>query len=332
MIGGFEEVLIKNYFRCYTLAEHFAELGWECFFIINKKNRVDKKFLNDCSFPLFQMDCNCVSENLTEILPCELLIIDDEELDIGFEKKARAWAKKILVFDGKPGRLHDCDFLVDISLRHIRDDYQDLVPLNSIILTGMQYHLGNNYFKRGTRSLACLKIIMSLELSSVVKEKNIELNFAEKKDAELIFLWQQEPMMRKYARNPNIPTWEEHNKWFTNCIDDFKRMLFIIKKCGLPAGVLRLDKMDPNVTKCEFLQKLLIESRLPTYEISISIPSSFQGQGIATEALELIRKIFNKINIWAEVLPGNEKSSLLFQRAGYEQIKAGRFMSRGFQC
>ena len=118
-----------------------------------------------------------------------------------------------------------------------------------------------------------------------------------------LYDWQQIPEIRKFARNPEPPQWEEHQQWFTSTIHNASRHLYVIEYEGEPAGMLRLDESAENI-----------------YEVSILIDPQYHGLGLATAALRLARQTRPEALFKAEVLEGNDVSHKLFQKAGYKSI------------
>ena len=72
---------------------------------------------------------------------CDLLVIDNYELDHTYESQFRSYAKKIMVIDDLANRNHDCDILLDQTYGRDANDYKDLVPQHCKILAGSDYVL-----------------------------------------------------------------------------------------------------------------------------------------------------------------------------------------------
>lgn len=120
---------------------------------------------------------------------------------------------------------------------------------------------------------------------------------------KILFNWQQIPEIRKFARSPESPKWEEHQEWYKATLHNADRHLYMIDYDGKPAGMLRLDRVSDNI-----------------YEVSILIDPQYHGLGLASSALRLARKLLPDAFFKAEVLEGNDASHKLFQKAGYEAI------------
>jgi UDP-2,4-diacetamido-2,4,6-trideoxy-beta-L-altropyranose hydrolase len=72
---------------------------------------------------------------------CDLLVVDNYELDQVYEGHFRPYAKKILVIDDLANRMHDCDILLDQTYGRDADDYKNLVPQRCKVLAGSDYVL-----------------------------------------------------------------------------------------------------------------------------------------------------------------------------------------------
>ncbi len=72
---------------------------------------------------------------------CDLLVIDNYNLDYTHENHFRPYAKKIMVIDDLANRKHDCDILIDQAESRDPNDYRKFVPNHCKILTGRNYVL-----------------------------------------------------------------------------------------------------------------------------------------------------------------------------------------------
>lgn len=123
-------------------------------------------------------------------------------------------------------------------------------------------------------------------------------------DFERLYQWQLQPGMRKYFRNPDPPSWEDHQKWCKNILQDERNHAFIIEYKKTPAGFLRLSPIKDK----------------KSYEISILLPPIYRGKGIAGAALEMVKKRFAEYSLKAYIHPENKKSIALFKKAGFVHI------------
>lgn len=130
-------------------------------------------------------------------------------------------------------------------------------------------------------------------------------------DTALIYQWQSDPLTRRYALNPNIPSWAEHQCWMEKKLQRQQDYFFLIEcsKNSEPCGAIRLDELATN-----------------NYLISIFIAPHRHGQGIGLIGLNLIDQCLPSINIHAMVLAENIASQRLFTKAGYQQIAPDKFI------
>lgn len=143
----------------------------------------------------------------------------------------------------------------------------------------------------------------------------ISLRRAKQDDRDLLFAWQSDPSTRRFSRNPDPPTYEEHCDWFDRKLKDPTCFLNIIMDGDIPAGVLRLDALadrDPSYH---------------SFEISIFVDPARKRRGIAQGALRCLRRLLPWAIVYAWVHPDNTASHGLFQRAGWVQSD-GWYISR----
>jgi RimJ/RimL family protein N-acetyltransferase len=155
-----------------------------------------------------------------------------------------------------------------------------------------------------------LRAMLGLVAPVPVQNGNlVELRLAEPDDAMLMYEWQAAPETRRYARQPAIPTLEEHLDWFERTLRNPHRLLTLIHHGGEPAGVLRFDQLDER----------------PSFEISIAIAPARHGTGIGAAALALGQRLMSGARLIAEVHPANIASRRLFQRADFHGVGPRHF-------
>lgn len=120
--------------RCLSLAEGMKTRGWHCIFACTPETLKTVPLLASSGFDA------CTPEDVQTIQP-DLLVVDHYGLDAVYEKSARPWCKSIAVLDDLANRPHDCDLLIDQTYGRATEDYKNLVPANSHILTGADYML-----------------------------------------------------------------------------------------------------------------------------------------------------------------------------------------------
>jgi len=140
---------------------------------------------------------------------------------------------------------------------------------------------------------------------------NVSLRKATEADLLTIFAWQANPDVRKFSRNPNPVSLEEHEQWFKHSLTLTTRFIYIISYGDKACGVLRLDEIDAD-----------------NYEVSILVDPGMQGKGVALKALNQIPEQFSDRQIYAFVSPQNKASQKLFLKADFKQVSINEFIRK----
>jgi UDP-2,4-diacetamido-2,4,6-trideoxy-beta-L-altropyranose hydrolase len=120
--------------RSCVLADALVEEGWIC--------KVVTTLTTYDFIPKMDRFERIDSENFySNPVTCDLLVIDNYELDQSYEKHFRLTAKKIFVIDDLANRIHECDILLDQTYGRDGEDYRNLVPKHCKILAGSDYVL-----------------------------------------------------------------------------------------------------------------------------------------------------------------------------------------------
>jgi len=136
----------------------------------------------------------------------------------------------------------------------------------------------------------------------------VTLRLVSAADEAMILAWQRNPSTRRYARNPALPTADEHHAWMQARLADPDCMFAVVECAQVPAGVLRLDRKKEAGN---------------THEVSILVAPELHRQGLGICALALARQLLPGAELIAEVLPENEGSAKLFSLAGYRRYDDG---------
>jgi RimJ/RimL family protein N-acetyltransferase len=129
----------------------------------------------------------------------------------------------------------------------------------------------------------------------------VSLRPATARDAQTLLEWQLDPRTRRYARDPQPPTRDEHHAWLDRKLTDPRCIMNIVLRAGKPAGMVRLD---------------LIPER-EAFEVSINIAAEHARLGVGRAALALASRLVPDATLRAFILTGNEASQRLFLAAGY---------------
>ena len=131
---------------------------------------------------------------------------------------------------------------------------------------------------------------------------NIAFRKATQADAELIFNWSNDPLVRAQSFNTEPIAWQNHVNWLGKKLSSANDMLLIATVNEVPAGFVRFENI---VEKCT---------------IGILIAADFRGRGLAAEiirkATDLFFKAHNK-TVYAYIKSANAASIKSFEKAGY---------------
>ncbi|WP_244534169.1 bifunctional UDP-2,4-diacetamido-2,4,6-trideoxy-beta-L-altropyranose hydrolase/GNAT family N-acetyltransferase [Moritella viscosa] len=137
----------------------------------------------------------------------------------------------------------------------------------------------------------------------------IKMRSARETDIEIIYQWQCHENTRRYALNPFIPTYSEHETWMSNKTMDKKHYFYLIELEGIRVGAVRLDRLKAR-----------------EYVVSIFISPDYYGKGLAKQALSYIDYIHRHVTIHATVLKENIASQKLFLSADYQRTSDESFI------
>jgi RimJ/RimL family protein N-acetyltransferase len=126
-------------------------------------------------------------------------------------------------------------------------------------------------------------------------------------DVMTIFDWQKHPDTRRHARNPAVPSLDEHRAWYAQKLASLDCRFWIASHEGTPCGFVRLDRRGAE------------------WEVSIVVAPEKRSMGIGRQILEALDDVAGRIPLVAEVLPGNESSHNLFRSAGYHLCQDGHY-------
>jgi RimJ/RimL family protein N-acetyltransferase len=156
--------------------------------------------------------------------------------------------------------------------------------------------------------LACLDAAMTKD------GRTVRLRLADAEDELWLLDLQRQPETRRYARNPAVPSSEQHHNWFAKTLSDLDSVLLIVEVSGTRAGMVRLDRQRD-------------EADARRYEVSIATDAHQYGSGIASSALKLVRALMPATTFDATILSENIRSQNLFRRAEYVPLSPTFFRS-----
>ncbi|RUO79822.1 UDP-2,4-diacetamido-2,4,6-trideoxy-beta-L-altropyranose hydrolase [Idiomarina tyrosinivorans] len=133
-------------------------------------------------------------------------------------------------------------------------------------------------------------------------------------DIQQLFVWQNLPETRRYARNPAAPSWSEHQMWMKKKLAQPFNYFYRIDVEHDPAGMIRLDRLANG-----------------GYEISIFVAPEFYQRGVAITAIRAVQQLHREITIYATVKPENIASQRLFEKAKFKRLASDQFIWRSQQ-
>lgn len=131
------------------------------------------------------------------------------------------------------------------------------------------------------------------------------LRRAARADADLLFEWANDPIVRQNSFHSEPIPYEVHQKWFARMMEDENTVQYILMADGGPVGQIRLI-IDGNEA-----------------EIGYSISSRHRRKGYGRMILRLaakeVKRTFPNIKkLVAKVRPENIASRKLFESEGYD--------------
>ena len=123
-----------------------------------------------------------------------------------------------------------------------------------------------------------------------------------------IYGWKVGHGSRTFSRNSEAPTREEHCRWIVGLVDSVKDWSWMIV----------CDDHDVGVARVEW------KGNAYAPEISILMGPDSRGQGIGTEAVKLVRRVYRG-RLWTFIQHGNVILIRAFYAAGFEAIDKNRW-------
>lgn len=124
-------------------------------------------------------------------------------------------------------------------------------------------------------------------------------------DAELLYEWRNDEVVRMNSFNTKEIVYEEHIKWLKDFLEDESCKIYIIVDDGKDVGQIKVRVIDNEA------------------EVGYSIGGEYRGHGYGTKSLilvkEQLKKDFPYVNkIVGRVKVNNEVSKRAFESADYE--------------
>ncbi|MDX2320731.1 MAG: UDP-2,4-diacetamido-2,4,6-trideoxy-beta-L-altropyranose hydrolase [Moritella sp.] len=156
--------------------------------------------------------------------------------------------------------------------------------------------------------LGVKRVVANINALSI-DASQINIRRANNTDIDIVYQWQCHENTRRYALNPSIPTFSEHETWMSNKVIDKNHYFYLIELNEIRVGVVRLDRLTAG-----------------EYVVSIFISPDYYGQGLAKQALNYIDYIHAHVTIHATVFKDNIASQKLFLSANYQRTSDESFI------
>lgn len=141
-------------------------------------------------------------------------------------------------------------------------------------------------------------------------DEPVRLRLIEAADEARIYGWQSSPGVRRFCRNPQVPTSEEHHHWMSARLIEQAEVTLVVE-CGTEAaGLIRLIPLGED------------------YELSVLIAPNMQGRGVGAAAIALACELVPAATLYASIAPANTASIKLFEREGFKPQKKGWWKKR----
>ena len=265
-VDSSKEIGSGHLYRCLNLANSLTVSGFNCFFLINKKNNEISKLIKSNGHSLkflsikdeivkskkiddhkrwlkhtWQDDAKATIDILKKNFTC-LVVVDHYSLDYKWERQIKRHTRKIMVIDDLDNRKHECDILLDHNYRSNNYAYKKNIINNSCKkLLGLDYLIINKEYrnnkKRFTRGYIKNILIFfggsdSENLTKLIVEKLIKLD-SRKYNVSIII----------GINNNKIKSIEKLTKNLNNfqCYKSQPNLASILKKNDLVIGALGMN-------------------------------------------------------------------------------------------
>lgn len=229
-------------------------------------------------------------------LPTLLVITAENQKDISAHLSKKGAAKII-------GRQKD------ISSKNMRDAVESL--LISEDAEAVWVNMKDNA-SGVCNGLGVRRVALSLMPPTARDKRPIYLRPIMLDDTDIIYEWQVDKRTRRYAHNPNIPSYEDHCSWVKQRLSIVEGLFEIIMHGDEAAGVIRLDPVRGNKNSM--------------YLVSIYVSPDRYRLGLAKAALYMVRKLAPDAELIAEIHAENIASAKLFENTGFVRNNNNEFV------
>ncbi len=150
----------------------------------------------------------------------------------------------------------------------------------------------------------------------VIQTERLRLRQLEPADLELVLLWRNDPVIRKWFFSEDPITWEQHRNWYARYLENETDIAFIAEDvAGLyePVGVAALYRIDTARGTAEFGRLMVGNARAKGQGFGFEIVGALSAFGF--ERLGL-----NAIDL--EVFEHNAAAIKIYEKAGFRTVGA----------
>lgn len=139
-------------------------------------------------------------------------------------------------------------------------------------------------------------------IHSKISRKKTHLKSAKEEDAQLLFEWANDSLVRNNSFNSEPIKWGNHIKWFLNKLNSSDSNIFILCHNFTPIGQVRLDFVNGY------------------WEIDYSIVKKYRGKGFGEKIIQLVsEKLDKNTSLKGLVKKENIASSKVFKKLKFEE-------------
>lgn len=144
--------------------------------------------------------------------------------------------------------------------------------------------------------------------------QNYNLREARPEDAELLFEWANDELVREMAINTKKIIWLEHKAWFKQKLASAATKIFILEQNSVPVGQIRYDFINGE------------------WLIDYSISKSERGKGLGQKIIELSLPDFKNCKLKALVKKNNIASNEVFSKLKFVLQDTEKINQVEFNC
>jgi UDP-2,4-diacetamido-2,4,6-trideoxy-beta-L-altropyranose hydrolase len=143
-------------------------------------------------------------------------------------------------------------------------------------------------------------------INTLMQQQQLWLKPVTETDRQVLYQWQLAPKTRQYSRDPNPPTLDQHQRWFTSILHNKLVGFYLIMNGEQQCGYVRLHPA--------------VQNNIIGWEVSIALAPDAYGLGFGHKALLLAANLHPEKTLLAYIEAQNQPSVKTFAKAGYTAI------------